>query len=41
MGKLSPLGELDGLDGLQPRKRTQTRMAAGKKQIAAVLKGEG
>lgn len=41
MGKLSLLGEPDCLDGLQPRKGTQTRMAAGKKQRAAVLKGEG
>lgn len=41
MGKLSLLREPDGLDGLQPRKGTQTRMAAGKKQKGAVLKNEG
>lgn len=39
MGKLSLLGVV--LDGLQPRKGTQTSMAARKKQRATVLRGEG
>lgn len=41
MGKLSLLGEPVVLDGLQPRKGTQTSMAARKKQRATVLRGEG